>query len=629
MDAHRGQVPLGGAVDAAGVLHLGVTVYGVPLGSKEYIATVLASKCDRIDGTSQKLITSLGQSHKHALWTVTVFSTLHKGTYWAQNCPPSACAEFCVRFDQIVYNQAVAALGCDPRADSLAVHRLRLPPRLGGAGLRSLAQLGPAAFWGAASRAVASFLDTHDQNGVVLARGVLERQSIVARVGRGAFEAGGSGWRQFFASGSRLGEELQSLWAGLRAQVPPDCTATLRVLHWSAEEVRPSGGSVRLQADITADVEQLKSEGLRAEMLLRPRGDRQRQIYLNTGRESALFLTVYPGRNAKCPDDEWVECAARFLGVPSPACASFVGCPVPVAGNRAPQRLDAFGDGLAAATTFQGDGVARLQHDPVVRCLERFAKDYACTPARAEDANTFGSVLRAHPAHMRKPGAVDRTRAATVDLTVALARNGTLAEDHLVELKTVHFGPSHYGGGAPVRNAAVERRAERLPAERRAQLASADRDVFGTPLGQVGPLEARLNAFPQVLGIATGCFHEWSRSLVDLLRTFADMGASAWQEKLGAPTVGAARSTLLWKMRGELGMCVARGHAKLIIQRVRALPAQYARRMGGMPGGRAAGRAPAGAHYADGAWHQRRASGCVPGRSPPRASGGGRRAAAG
>ena len=374
---------------------------------------------------------------------------------------------------------------------------------------------------------------------------------------------------------------------------------------------------MRLQADITADLEQLEFEGLRAAMVLRPSSDRQRQIFLNTGRESALFLTVYPSRNTKCPDDEWVECAARLLGLPSPACASLVGSTVPAASNRAQQRLDAFGDSLAAATTFQGDGVATLQHDPIVRCLERFGKDFGCTTAKAEDADIFGSVLRGHPAHMRLPGAVDRTRVATVDLRVALSRNGMLAEDHIVEVKTVHFGPSHYGGGAPVHNAAVERRVARLPAERRAQLASTDREVFGTQQGQVGPLEARLNAFPQILGVATGSFGEWSQSLVDLLKTYADMGASAWQDKLGAPTVGAARSTLLWKMRGELGMCVARGHAKLIIQRARALPAQRARRMGA-PGGRAARQAPAGAHYADGAWQQRYASGGRPGSSSGR-----------
>jgi hypothetical protein len=322
---------------------------------------------------------------------------------------------------------------------------------------------------------------------------------------------------------------------------------------------------------------------------------------------------------------------ARLLCFQSPVCASLVGSVVPAACNRAPQLLDRYGDALAAATTFQGDGFARLQHDPVVRMLARFGTEYGCTTAVAEDSDVFGSVLRAHPAHMRLPGAVDRTRVATVDLRVALNRGGMLSADHLVEMKTVHFGPSHYGGGAPVHNAAVERRVAWLPAERRAQLVAADRAVFGALPGQVGPLEARLNTFPEIVGVATGAFHEWSQSLVDLIQTFANMGAAEWQARVGAPSPDAARSALLWRMRGELSMCVARGHAKLLIQRTHALPAQAARRMGGAPGARAAGRAPAGRHYADGLWGQRRECGGSPRRSQGRARsrGGGRGAAAG
>jgi hypothetical protein len=639
LDAHRGGVPLGCVADAAGGVHLGVTVYGIPLGSKEYIATVLASKCDRIAGTSQKLITSLGQSHKQPLWTLTFYSTRRKGDYWAQHCFPEDCLDFCRRFDDIIYRQAEVALGCSPLDDWLAGARMRLPPRLGGIGLHSLVQLSPAAFWGAASRAVASFLDVHDERGAVLFEGTLERPSVVARVGRGAFADGGGGWQQFYASGSRLGAELLARWGELGAQVPVCYTGDLRVLKTPAAEVRPSGGGLRLQADITADLEQLKHEELHAALCVRPGLDRQRQIFLNTGRESALFVTVIPGSRTWCPNEEWVECTARLLGLPSPVCASLVGSAVPAARNRAPQPLDRFGDVLAAATTFQGHGFARLQHDPVVRMLARFGAEYGCTTATAEDSDTFGSVLRAHPAHLRTPGAVDRTRVATVDLRVALDRGGALSVDHLVEMKTVHFGPSHYGGAAPVHNAAVERRVAGLPAERRAQLVATDREVFGVLEGQVGPLEARLNAFPEVLGIATGAFHEWSQSLVGLIQTFADMGASAWQAKVGAPSPEAARSALLWRMRGELSMCVARGHAKLLIQRARALPSQAARRMGGAPGVRAARGAPAGPHYADGLWGQRRECGgsprrgCggAPRRSPAhaRGRGGGRRAAAG
>jgi hypothetical protein len=42
-------------------------------------------------------------------------------------------------------------------------------------------------------------------------------------------------------------------------------------------------------------------------------------------------------------------------------------------------------------------------------------------------------------------------------------------------------------------------------------------------------------------------------------------------DRLGAPSPAQARSTLARLMRAELGMRVARGHAKLIIERARAL----------------------------------------------------------
>jgi hypothetical protein len=74
-----------------------------------------------------------------------------------------------------------------------------------------------------------------------------------------------------------------------------------------------------------------------------------------------------------------------------------------------------------------------------------------------------------------------------------------------------------------------------------------------------------------------GAFGEWSQSLVDLIKTFASMGAEAWQARLGAPTVAASRSTLLWLMRAELGMCVVRGHAQLVLRRARMLAAQLPR----------------------------------------------------
>lgn len=148
----------------------------------------------------------------------------------------------------------------------------------------------------------------------------------------------------------------------------------------------------------------------------------------------------------------------------------------------------------------------------------------------------------------------------------------------------MHTGPARYGRRPPERNVAVERCVQALPAERLREIQATDAAVFGTPPGQVGPMETLLNTFPTKNdrgAIVTGAFGKWSQNLIDLLAQFADMGAAGWQRKLAEPTVTAARSKLLKRMRGELCVCVARGHAKLIIERVRSLPAQLARRMHG------------------------------------------------
>jgi hypothetical protein len=61
------------------------------------------------------------------------------------------------------------------------------------------------------------------------------------------------------------------------------------------------------------------------------------------------------------------------------------------------------------------------------------------------------------------------------------------------------------------------------------------------------------------------------------------MGAAAWMGRLRAPTEDAAESTLLRLMRQELGMCVVRGHAQLLLSRARMARVQ-ARGTYGAPG---------------------------------------------
>jgi hypothetical protein len=172
-----------------------------------------------------------------------------------------------------------------------------------------------------------------------------------------------------------------------------------------------------------------------------------------------------------------------------------------------------------------------------------------------------------------------------VDARIALPGPDGVTVDTLLEHKNIHISDGRYGFHSTRQAYAVAHREEAIPAERRAQLQAVDRRLFGTSPGQVGPMEQRLNSFRTVLGTVTGGYGEWSLSIINLLKTFASMGAEAWQARLGSPTVAAARSTLLWLMRSELGVCVARGNARLLLSRARAVSAQALRP------GRAAGAA--------------------------------------
>ncbi|KAJ1634180.1 hypothetical protein T492DRAFT_865520 [Pavlovales sp. CCMP2436] len=75
------------------------------------------------------------------------------------------------------------------------------------------------------------------------------------------------------------------------------------------------------------------------------------------------------------------------------------------------------------------------------------------------------------------------------------------------------------------------------------------------------------DAIPEavIVDVATGQPVGLSKLVTDL----ADMGARELQGLLGAPSQQQARNTLMWKMRQEIGMCVLRGHAKVIIERAR------------------------------------------------------------
>ena len=654
MDACRGRFPWGEVTDAAGEVHRGITVYGVPMGSVGYVKAVLEEKCVRIAAVANTMITKLGRTHKQLLWLLTAFSTSHKLDYWLRHCPPGDIAEAAKMFDDTIQNLAAVALGCDPYSDEVAAERMSLPGRLGGTGLRSaVAVSGPAYLAGAVS-AVSAFLDRFEtvDGALVLAQpGVLVRPGIVARVGQGAFddmEAGAApGWQRFIAeSGSTLGAEMGRIWGQAQREAEElgeglvdEAAGRLRVLHLRQRDIWPQT-EAGLQADICADL-----EGRRYKRLLRRLAAghdcRMGTLVRNATRESTAWTRALPSEGGMVPVEEWAELTAHSLGLPSPIFAPLVGTPCGPSGlglgrgrggrgggrggggrGGAQLTVDRYGDLPCAATGQTGDHYSRLRHDPLCDALADIMR-MAGVPAKREDVAAFSQVPMAHARLLQalygQEGGPHR-RYPTPDITADLPRAGGRAGDPrtdvptIVEVKTVVYCQSWYRPLDVKARAAVDRRAAAVPGERRRDLHGLDRELFDVAEGTRGPFEARLDAYPGgVVGVAVGAFGEWSASLVSLVEALAERGAERWMGLLAAPSLQQAEATLRQIWRQRLGMCALRGHARLMLARAHHL--YLCQGLHGGPGGpRAAAGAPVGtgpevgesvfAHAADGAYER-------------------------
>ena len=154
------------------VFRRGFLCWGVPIGEEQYVAAILGEKVEEIVQDATTAVRSL-QLHRQAAWAVLKRSVWSRFEYWAMHCYPSdslpAARELDHRLWTILeevcglsishqsYRAAEdgkcsiqAPVGCTERENwSFAAWVARQPVKLGGMGLRSMAELCLPAFLGA------------------------------------------------------------------------------------------------------------------------------------------------------------------------------------------------------------------------------------------------------------------------------------------------------------------------------------------------------------------------------------------------------------------------------------------------------------------------------------------------
>ena len=107
-----------------------------------------------------------------------------------------------------------------------------------------------------------------------------------------------------------------------------------------------------------------------------------------------------------------------------------------------------------------------------------------------------------------------------------------------------------------------------LPGEYSLKLAKLDRQYHGTVVGQVGPLERRLQGYGRLECLVMGSFQEGSKDLHALLENLADCKLRTMGLARGREGTERERSIFLTGLRRELSTVGAKAQSSCLLGRV-------------------------------------------------------------
>ena len=160
---HRpADIPLGYADDGFGIM-----VAGVPVGDEQFIHSKLDNKVRKALSKIDTLCTKLRDAHLQSMFCALRVGLAPMMDHWIQHCYPDDVKVAAETFDDGLLSWVSVCFPGLMRQDSISEGRIRLPARRYGAGIRSRADLIPAAFVSTMCRTLPRMLDFRDRHGVL------------------------------------------------------------------------------------------------------------------------------------------------------------------------------------------------------------------------------------------------------------------------------------------------------------------------------------------------------------------------------------------------------------------------------------------------------------------------------
>ena len=329
-----------------------------------------------------------------------------------------------------------------------------------------------------------------------------------------------------------------------------------------AGEGRTDGSTRRL---LTTGIEDIRAAVLAKSLEQYPdQTARPVWVHPQLDKLSQGWILSLPGHNG-FTQAEFSETVARLLCLPSPCCQPRVGESL----DQHNLHIDTFGDNLISVTNIPGD-LFRIRHDMIKTTLNSFCLT-SNLKAECEVYGIFRDLIPVEALEQEDELQRGRGRQGLLpDFRLQLPSPAGELEYRLAELKTIGAVKKWYprSGALARRKSGVERRVIPLPGEYSKPLAKLDNKYHGVAVGQVGPLQRRLESYGNLQCLVMGAFQEGSKDLHALLETLSDSKLRAKGLARGREGTEQERAIILSEFRRELSVVGAKANSACLIGRV-------------------------------------------------------------
>ena len=428
---------------------------------------------------------------------------------------------------------------------------IRLPVRLGGAGIRSLVDVCDAAFLGGVSQAFPFLINQISDDGVV--RQGCCHSALEESLGAGSFDHNNiTPFHTFLSTNLPTARRVLTAYTNLQEEAQDRPGFNDLTLAFPAEQLGLHAENGKVQHLLTKEIEEGRATQLKAEFREQEPSYFPGQAALNCDRISSVFLTALPTESNTCLDCVWRAGFANHFGLPYDAFARNEGEPLlNVKKGAVNSTFDKYGNVLGLAKV-KGCGGQMKRHDGIAWLLMDLMAD-AGYNYQHEASFIFRDCVSEDVFRRWQEATTGRKgNFITPDIYFV---PGQGVRPTLADIKCM-YGGTAYTKNRTTQCGVVAAKQARVKKEYTNRAHVLDKKYNDTADNEVGKVQTRLEEFGDIKIPVAGMFNEISRDFHDIIKFTAQDVAKVQFQTTTLPVQSASEliGPIMWSMKQKVGM---------------------------------------------------------------------------